>query len=153
MSTDSSSAAGSRARAHALHEQEVRRGQVCHPAYRSCSQSHRLYAARSPRASGARTWSCRSATAWLRPSQPGVQVVHVQDCARSADAGQGAGEVVLPCAAGPVDRDDLRCAATRSGLADGQERRGDRLVRRCEVHVWTVDGHGPRSRALGRLAG
>ena len=81
----------------------------------------------------------------------GIQVVHVQDVRGWKACGQGSGEVRLARAAGPVNSDDFRGAATRFGLGDGQERSGDCLARRCDVHVWTVDNQGPWLGPLGRL--
>ena len=134
----------SRTRAHTLHEQEVRRGQavplgipvvfpvpspVCRP-LTACERGQDLVV--------------QVDNSLFQAVPAGAHVVHVQDVCAGEVLGQGGGEVRLARAAGSVDRDDPRRAATRLGLADGQECRGDRLIPRCEVHVWTVDSQGLR---------
>ena len=76
----------------------------------------------------------------------GVHVVHVQDVGAGDAFGEGGSEVRLARATGSVDGHDFRGAATWLGSVDGPECLRDRLVRCCEVHVWTVDS---RDRAGG----
>src|SRR5674476_488189 len=80
----------------------------------------------------------------LRQAVPArVEVIHVQELRTRQAVGQGSGEVGLASTAGPVHCDDFRCAAARLGSVNDQQSRGYRLVRRRDVHVWTLERPDP----------
>ena len=129
----------SRARAHTLHEQEGRGGEVlpvgivivlpvpspvCRP-LAACDRGQDLVVQVG-------NGLCQTVPA-------GVQVVHVHDVGSGEAYGKSRSEVCLACGAGSVDGHDFRGAATWLGMSDDSKCLGDRLARVRDLHVWTVD--------------